>query len=133
MTTITKNRKHRITKQRKIILEELQKVCTHPTASQIHKMVVQKIPNIGLATVYRTLEFLESKNLIIKLESKNKEARYDGDTHKHCHLICKKCGAVVDIFDVKKINIQSNELSNSGFQPFLDYLEIPGICKKCIS
>ncbi len=130
---IEREKNQRITNQRLTVLEELRKVCTHPTAREIHKMVQKRIPKISLATVYRSLEFLEEKGLIIKLESTHKEARYDGDVTKHCHLICKQCGEVMDVFDVKKIQIDSKELKASGFEPHLDFLEIPGLCKKCRS
>tara|TARA_B100000315_G_C14499207_1_gene551508 strand:- start:539 stop:934 length:396 start_codon:yes stop_codon:yes gene_type:complete len=128
---IIRDKNQRITPQRLMVLRELRKVCTHPTASELYLLVKNRTPNISLATIYRSLEFLEKKGLILKLESNTKEARYDGDVSKHCHLICKKCGAVMDIFDAKKITIQSDELRKSGFLPHLDFLEISGICKKC--
>lgn len=127
----TKFKDYRKTKQRKVILKELRKVCNHPTAEEIHKMVMRKIPNIGLATVYRNLDLMEKEGLILKLKSKNKQARYDGNTEKHWHLICKKCKQIIDIFDVKGVKINSQQLKKSGFIPSLDYLEISGLCKKC--
>ncbi len=133
MKTLPKNRNYRVTPQRKIVLEEIQKVCTHPTAQEVFQMVQKVDPTIGLTTVYRSLDFLEKQNLILKLQSKNKEARYDGNPEKHCHLFCKKCGAVQDIFDVSDVKITSNELKKSGFTPEFDFLELHGICKNCIS
>lgn len=127
----TKEKQSRLTKQRRIILEELRKVCTHPTVEQIHKMVVKKMPKISLATVYRNLEFLTGKKEIIKLRSKDKKARYDGNNDCHCHLMCKKCGKVIDIFDCQKILVKSKELEKSGFQVDCGHLEIPGLCKVC--
>lgn len=131
MKGIVKSKNHRVTMQREIILEEICKVCTHPTASEIYKMAQKRLPDIGLATVYRSLDFLERNKLIIKLKSKNKEARYDGNANSHCHLICKKCGCVIDIFDLEEVTIKSKQLKKSGFRPLLDFLEIPGICQKC--
>lgn len=125
------NIKPRLTKQRKIILDELKKVCSHPTAEEIHKMVAKKMPQISLATVYRNLDFLVKSDQILKLNSKDKKARYDGTTDKHLHLICKKCGKVMDIFDCRKLIIESEQLKTSGFKVGCDYLEIPGRCKKC--
>jgi len=122
----------RITSQRKLILEELKKVCTHPNAHQLHQLVLKQDSSIGLATIYRTLDFLEKNGLILKLQSTENEARYDGNVDKHLHLICKQCGDVIDIFDCKNIDIDSQELKESKFEPELDYLEISGLCKKCI-
>ena len=123
----------RITKQRKIILEELRKVKTHPTAEEIFAMVRDKIPQISLATVYRNLDHLEKSGEIIKLQAKKCcRARYDGNHQRHCHLVCKKCGSVMDIFDVK-FDLSSKELECAGFEVHTDHLEVPGYCKKCKS
>jgi len=122
----------RITKQRKLILDELRNVHTHPTAKELHKLVLKKNPKIGLATIYRTLDFLEENDLVIKINSNNKEARYDGQIEKHCHLICSSCGKIFDIFDSNLI-IKSKELSELEFKPKLEYLEIRGLCKECSS
>ncbi len=133
MKTIQRNKIYRVTPQRKIVLEELQKVCSHPTAQEIFQMTQKIDPSIGLTTVYRSLDFLEKYNFIIKLQSKNKETRYDGNPESHCHLFCKKCGSVQDIFDIKDLKITSKELQKSGFIPQFDFLELHGLCKNCIS
>ncbi len=122
---------HRNTKQRELILEELSKVCSHPTAKQIHILAKKKMPSIGLATVYRSLDFLLKNNQIIKLKSKNSETRYDANLTNHYHLVCRECGEVDDIFDIKNIKINSKELDQIGFKTELNYLEIPGVCKNC--
>ena len=96
MTSSTDTRN---TRQRDIILEEICKVCTHPTAKDVYGMVKKRMPSIGLATVYRGLDRLEKEGKILKLKSKGKEARYDGNAGGHCHLICKDCGCIDDIFD----------------------------------
>lgn len=123
--------KSRSTIQRRVILEEIRKVYSHPTASEIHKMVLKRLPTIGIATIYRSLDHLEKQNLIIKLRSKDKEARYDGDISKHCHLICDKCGYIIDIFDARGISINSEKAKECGFKINLEHLEIHGLCKKC--
>ena len=128
MTSSTDTRN---TRQRDIILEEICKVCTHPTAKDVYGMVKKRMPSIGLATVYRGLDRLEKEGKILKLKSKGKEARYDGNAGGHCHLICKDCGCIDDIFDIQTIQIDSKELEKTGFKPELDFLEISGICKKC--
>jgi Fur family transcriptional regulator, ferric uptake regulator len=121
----------RITKQRKLILEELQKLKTHPTAQEIFDLVKDKMPGINLATVYRTLDALERNGLILKLYAKKGEkARYDGYTGQHCHLVCKGCSGVMDIFDLK-LDYSSGELESSGFKVIPAHLELPGFCKEC--
>lgn len=121
----------RLTQQRKIILEELQKVYSHPTAEEIYEMVKPRLPRISLATIYRNLDALEEAGLVLKLQAKNNgKARYDGDTKKHCHLVCKSCGKVIDVFDCN-VKINSDEIKQKGFFVISDHLELPGLCKKC--
>jgi Fur family ferric uptake transcriptional regulator len=121
----------RLTQQRKIILEELQKVYTHPTAEEIYEMVRARLPRISLATVYRNLEALEEAGLVLKLQAKNNgKARYDGDVKRHCHLVCKGCSKVIDIFDCQ-IQVSSKEIKEHNFFVISDHLEIPGFCQKC--
>lgn len=125
------DKKHRNTEQRQIILEELKKCCSHPTASELHALVQKRLPNIGIATIYRNLKFLLKKDMIIKLNFKNKEARYDGKIQKHCHIICHYCNAVIDLMGCESISIRSKQLKESGFQVDPTYVELFGICKKC--
>ena len=48
----------RMTRQRKLILEELRRMKSHPTADEIYSMVREKLPRISLGTVYRNLQLL---------------------------------------------------------------------------
>lgn len=130
---LLKSKGHRVTSQREVILAALCQVCTHPTATQVHKIAIRKMPNLSLATVYRTLDFLEKQQLILKLKSKDKRSRYDGNAQEHCHLICKKCGQIIDIFDVKTVRIRSRQLEESGFEIHTDFLEMHGFCQKCLA
>lgn len=70
----------RMTRQRMVILEELRKVKTHPTADELYAMVRTRMPRISLGTVYRNLDFLTESKEILKLESAGSIRRFDGDT-----------------------------------------------------
>ncbi len=59
----------RMTRQRMVILEELKKVRTHPTADELYAMVRARLPRISLGTVYRNLDFLAETGEILKLEA----------------------------------------------------------------
>ncbi len=124
----------RLTKQRKIILEELRKVRTHPTAEEIYKIVKKHIASINLATVYRNLDFLEKDKQILKLEHKGEDQKshYDGYTANHYHLICKNCGAIADIEDCHCVLMDNKKLAGKyGFEVDPASIEIMGLCKKC--
>jgi len=87
----------RLTTQRQIILEELSKVKTHPTASELYDMVRKRLPRIGLGTVYRNLELMAENGMILKLEVGGTQKRFDATTDTHYHIRCSGCGKVDDI------------------------------------
>jgi Fur family ferric uptake transcriptional regulator len=121
----------RMTRQRKVILEELRKVTSHPTADQVYEMVRKRLPRISLATVYRNLETLSAAGEVLKLEVSGTQRRYDGDTSEHHHARCAMCGSVIDIpakaFPMPKIPSEAIEgFDISGYR-----LELTGLCQNC--
>jgi Fur family ferric uptake transcriptional regulator len=122
----------RLTNQRRMILEELKSVTTHPTADEIYGMVRQKLPRISLGTVYRNLEVLSSLGLVRKLENAAGQKRFDGDVSPHHHIRCDTCGKVGDIFDAPDISGIAQGVS-TDFQITGLSLEFSGICPQCLS
>lgn len=122
----------RLTNQRKIIMEQLQSVTSHPTADEIYGMVREKMPRISLGTVYRNLEVLSSLGLVRKLENAAGQKRFDGDMSPHHHIRCQVCGKVGDIFDAPDISGIEDEIS-TDFEITGVSLEFSGICPECRS
>ena len=121
----------RMTRQRKVILEELRKVTSHPTADEVYRMVRRKLPNISLGTVYRNLEILSASGMIQKLESGGSPRRYDGNPKMHYHLRCIRCGGVEDL-PVGSIPAIDRAIRNARGYEILGYrLEFIGLCPKC--
>ena len=120
----------RLTNQRRLILEELRSVTTHPTADEVYGMVRQKMPRISLGTVYRNLEVLSSLGLVRKLENAAGQKRFDGDVSPHHHIRCEVCGKVGDIFDAPDISGIEHGLS-TDFQITGVSLEFSGVCPRC--
>jgi Fur family ferric uptake transcriptional regulator len=120
----------RLTNQRRIILEELKSVTTHPTADEIYDMVRRKMPRISLGTVYRNLEVLSSLGVVRKLENAAGQKRFDGDISPHHHIRCEICGKVGDIFDAPDISGIERGVSTE-FKITSVSLEFFGICPQC--
>ena len=120
----------RLTNQRRLILEELRSVTTHPTADEVYGMVRQKMPRISLGTVYRNLEVLSSLGLVRKLENAAGQTRSDGDVSPHHHIRCEVCGKVGDIFDAPDIS-GIEQTVNSDFRITGVALEFSGVCPQC--
>jgi len=79
----------RITRQRRVILEELQRTKSHPTADELYRKVRRRLPRISLGTVYRNLELLSRSGLIRKLEIGGGKMRFDGIVEPHYHIHCR--------------------------------------------
>ena len=121
----------RMTRQRRVILEELKKVCTHPTADVVYQIVRRRLPEISLGTVYRNLEILSENGMIRKLELGGTRRRYDGNTEMHHHIRCVRCGKVEDLPTGFSPIAKGALCENCGYE-ILDYrLELVGLCPKC--
>jgi len=124
------NKPQRMTKQRRIILEELRKLHSHPTADELYEIVRQRLPRISLGTVYRNLDVLSENGEVLKLESAGSQKRFDGDMHPHCHVRCVSCGKVGDVMD-RVPEPEVSEVSAPGFTITHGVTEFYGLCEDC--
>lgn len=124
-------RDFRITRQRQIILEELRKVTSHPTADEVCQLVRKRLPRISLGTVYRNLELLSDYGLILKLASAGTQRRYDGNTENHYHVRCNGCSRVEDL-PARPIAIPEDDLRHlTTFEITGHRVEFFGLCPEC--
>ncbi len=128
-----KGKGYRLTKQREIILEEISKGKTHPSADEIYLMVKKKIPNISFGTVYRNLKVLRDLGLIRELEFSKSFSRYDGNTKDHYHFTCTKCNKIFDLDIPVMEELNNNLRAKTSFQVLFHRLEFYGICHDCSS
>ncbi|MEA1946614.1 MAG: transcriptional repressor [Thermodesulfobacteriota bacterium] len=124
-----KNR--RITKQRQVILEELRKLNTHPSADEIYKVVRRRLPRISLGTVYRNLEVLAQMGEIQKLELSGSLKRYDWNTNKHYHIRCVRCNRVDDAPIAPLNQLEDDLYEATVFEIIGHNLEFTGFCPEC--
>jgi Fur family ferric uptake transcriptional regulator len=122
----------RMTNQRKIILDELCKVYSHPTASDVYEMVRKKLPRVSLGTVYRNLELLSSCNTIQKLDFGEAHKRFDGNPAPHYHINCTKCGRVDDAPIPLKPELEGEVRAASGYHINRHHISYHGICPDCL-
>lgn len=125
------DQKLRITKQRQLILEELKKVVSHPTADEIYQMVRERMPRVSLGTVYRNLETLSDRGVILKLELAGTQRRYDATTANHYHIRCNKCGCVEDLSMKCFDNLEGEARGATAFAVTGHRLEFDGVCPRC--
>lgn len=123
--------KPRLTLQRQIIKEELQKLHSHPTAFEVYEIVRTRLSKISLGTVYRNLEFLADHHEIMKLETAGKKKRFDGNINEHFHVRCLKCGRIDDIMDINTNHLVEDAQTATTFKLNGLSLEFIGLCPKC--
>lgn len=122
----------RRTAQRQIILEELAKTKTHPTANDLYDLVRKRLPRIGLGTVYRNLEIMANTGLIRKLEIGGTQKRFDFITKPHCHIRCTCCDKVEDVELDMNDDMVKAAAKVSPFQVTGYSIEFSGLCDDCL-
>ncbi len=121
----------RSTRQRQVILGELQKLTSHPTASDLYSIVRQQLPKISLGTVYRNLELLARSGTIKKIDSSGREARFDPNVSSHHHLRCLECGRVDDAPFQAEVETAPAPSAPAGWELRETRVEHLGVCPAC--
>jgi Fur family ferric uptake transcriptional regulator len=109
----------------------------HLSAEDVYLLVKEKAPEIGLATVYRTLELLNELKVVDKINFGDGVSRYDlrqeGAAHFHHHLVCIECGAVDEIQEDLLDDVEAIVESRWNFKIKDHRLTFHGICSRCHS
>lgn len=127
----------KITPQRRAIIEVLLKhENEHLSSEEIYDLVRVDCPEIGLATVYRTMQLLDEINVISKLNLDDGCVRYeinlnDEDTHQHHHLICSKCNKIIEVKEDLLDNIENAIELLYKFKITNHDVKFYGLCDKC--
>lgn len=137
------NSQYRLTKPRKAVLDVLKHTQKHLSAEEIYQEVYKSYPSIGLTTVYRTLDLLNSIGMVDKFEFGDGKARFEliGEERKkpdhHHHLICVRCGKIIDYTDfideeAELVRKTEEELSKKhNFLIYRHIIHFYGICNEC--
>ena len=101
----------------------------HLTAEDIYKILLQTGDDIGVATIYRVLSQFESASLVNRHQFETGQAVFELNRgHHHDHLICVKCGKIVEFVDDEIEKRQEDIAEKEGFQITDHALIIYGIC-----
>lgn len=124
----------RMTRQRAAVAELLAAVDDFRSAQQLHELLRDRGESIGLATVYRTLQALVASGQVDVLRSEDGEAIYrrcERREHHH-HLICRGCGATVEI-DGPSVETWAAQVATAhGFTEIEHTVELFGTCAECV-
>lgn len=107
----------RLTDQRRAVISVLEKARDHPNIQDLYDRASQVDPNLSIATVYRTVKFLEELNILTKLEFGDGIARYEiTDRDHHDHLIDLKTGKVIEFYDEEIEKLQKKLAEKLGYR-----------------
>lgn len=131
-----KEKGYKLTPQRRAIVDNIIKnEGSHLTTEELYDFVKEECPEIGLATVYRTVQLLEDLGVVSKLDLNDGCYRYElvheAENHHHHHLICSNCGKVIevqgDLLEVLEHEIESKY----DFKIKNHSVKFYGICNEC--
>lgn len=131
----------RWTAPREAILNLLDRTSKHLSAKEIYASLHRAYPGIGLTTVYRTLDLLARARLINKLDIGEGQSRYEFKSDKrkehHHHLICTKCGRIIDYSDFVEEELELVKRTEKTLALKYNFtvqdhnIEFYGLCEKC--
>ena len=104
----------------------------HPTAEELYMTVKAKDPGVSRSTVYRNLTLLVEEKMINKISMKVGPDRYDYIREVHNHVLCTKCGKIVDFeysFEYEKL--KEIALKQTGIEISEEGIALEGICDAC--
>ncbi|MFT9213392.1 MAG: Fur family transcriptional regulator [Liquorilactobacillus ghanensis] len=126
----------KLTPQRRATVKTLLRLHeSHLSAEELFAKVKEAEPDIGLATVYRTLEVLAELRIVNRVSFEDGITRYDLRTedsgHFHHHLLCQVCGRVEEIHEDLLLDVEQKVEQDYGFKVADHRLTFLGICAKC--
>lgn len=123
----------RYTQQRQEIWNELRSSHEHRDAEEIFFSLRKHGLNISRATVYRTIDVLVKNKLIDKLDIGDGRARFEYNEKylHHDHLVCTRCGKIVEFYDNDIEKLQNKIAKQHNFKLLDNSHQLFGICMEC--
>jgi len=132
IATILRQHGYKFTPQRRVVIQTIASSQDHLTPATIYEKVHQEHPNIGLVTIYRTLDILAKLGLICELHAGGSCHSYTtAASEHHHHLICSNCGKVVDFSGYDFSELEQMLSLETGFEIEDHLLEFIGLCQAC--
>ena len=123
---------YRLTPQRLAMLKIIAESQRHPTAEQIYEQMKADFPTTSLATIYKTLTLLKGLGEVLELNFATVACHYDGNKpYPHPHVICTKCGQILDPKSAAVAEISQEMARQTGYQITHHQLNFFGLCPSC--
>ncbi|NIQ97041.1 MAG: transcriptional repressor [Desulfuromonadales bacterium] len=121
------------TQQREVILDYFLRSGSHLSTEELYLKIRKKHPNIGYATVYRTLKLFAESGIAEELNFGDGQTRYEavGNEEHHDHLVCTECGKILEFENEEIEHLQEKVAKQHGFKIKNHRLELYGLCAAC--
>lgn len=125
----------KMTGQRRVILDVFLASDAHLTVEELYDKIKKEDPNIGQATVYRTMKLLSECGIAKEVHLGDSITRYEVKygCHHHDHLVCECCGKSLGVVDERIEHLQCELAAKYGFQLTSHKMVLFGICPECQS
>ena len=121
------------TKQRDVIFEAFLVAKGHVTSEELYQRVREGNPSIGYTTVYRTMKLLAHAGLAQERHFDDGVTRYEIEHEHHDHLVCLRCGKIIE-FECEEIEVAQAEVAQKhGFRILRHRHELYGHCAACVA
>lgn len=121
----------RVTSQRLVLLRTLRELDRHVTAEELATAAADRLPGLSMPTVYATLDLLERLGLVRRVTGARGAALYDAGTTAHEHLVCRSCGAVVDVPGGADLHALRAAAERAGMRVDGAEVVLQGTCARC--
>ena len=123
----------RYSKKREAIFQAMKNTTSHPSAEWLYQTLKPEHPDLSLGTVYRNLVFFQQQGMVKSVGVVNGQERFDANVAPHCHFVCTRCSAVIDLHSLE-LNQNADHLVSQqyGFEVDRHEFTFFGTCKSCI-
>ncbi|MEM5779714.1 MAG: transcriptional repressor [Lawsonibacter sp.] len=123
----------RHSKKREAILSAIRSTNSHPSAEWVYQTLKPTHPDLSLGTVYRNLIFFQEHGDIQSVGVVKGQERFDGVTTPHSHFVCNRCGAIMDLDQIKLDSDMVRSVSEQyGLAVERHELTFYGVCPMCM-
>ena len=126
-----RSRGFRVTSQRMAVLHVLRHSHARLSPAEVYRLARKNLPGLTETTVYRTLEFLSRNGLAWPLRMDSGHLVYELAGTRHHHLICRQCGAEIELEHTLIKNVYARLEAASGYRLIDDHLTLYGLCPEC--
>jgi len=122
----------RFSRKRQAIYDALMRSHTHPSAEELYHTLKPDYPDLSLGTVYRNLKSMVAGGDVVCVANVDGKDRYDAHITPHAHLVCRECGAVLDLPVTPELSAACDHIAKDGgvvLEPHS--LRFFGLCSEC--